>query len=349
MYADDCALVSHTAEGLQQSANLFAAACERFGLTISIKKTEVMLQPAAKTSRVEPRIAINGSVLKVVNQFTYLGSILTDDCTLDREIEARIRKASVAYGRLRDRVWQEHDIRLETKIALYRAIVLSTLLYGCETWTCYRKHIRALDSFHHRHLRFILRVKWQDMIPNTEILSRCGMTGIEAFIIRHRLRWAGHVMRMGDDRLPKKIFLSELASGKRNVGRPLLRYKDTVTKALKDCDIPPEALYKQSKHHDETTDEVQKPNQWRALIHKGTDHFEQKRIEFEKAKRAKRKEREQRSTTNQSARSAPPNHPQQTQTMNASEFVCDECKSRGAKKFEFSSAKGLQSHRTWKH
>ena len=94
LYADDCALLSHTEEGLQRSSNIFAAACKRYGLTISIKKTEVMYQPASKAKRVEPKIEINGSKLNVVKQFTYLGSIMSDDCTIDREIEARIKKAS---------------------------------------------------------------------------------------------------------------------------------------------------------------------------------------------------------------------------------------------------------------
>ena len=94
LYADDCALLSHTVEGLQRSANIFAAACIRFGLTISIKKTEVMFQPASsRESRAEPEIEINGCKLNVVNNFTYLGSIMSDDCKIDKEIKARIKKS----------------------------------------------------------------------------------------------------------------------------------------------------------------------------------------------------------------------------------------------------------------
>ncbi len=88
LYADDCALLSHTEAGLQRSANLFADECKNFGLTISIKKTEVMYQPAKKSTesapRVEPQIKIGGSKLNVVNQFTYLGSIMSDDCSINR-------------------------------------------------------------------------------------------------------------------------------------------------------------------------------------------------------------------------------------------------------------------------
>ena len=256
LYADDCALLSHTAEGLQRNSNTFAAACKRVGLTISIKKTEVMYQTASKSTRVEPEpeIEIYGNKLNVVSQFTYLGSIMSDDCKIDKEIEARIKKASASYGRLTERIWNNSAIKLKTKLAIYKAVVMSTLLFGCETWTCHQKHIKMLDRFHLRHLRFILRIKWQDLVPNTEVLSRCKIPGIESFLFLHRLRWAGHLMRMENKRLPKKLLLSELADGARSIGRPLLRYKDTIKQAMKKCEIPLDTLDKQSSEHDGNID-----------------------------------------------------------------------------------------------
>ena len=49
---------------------------------------------------------------------------------------------------------------LNTKIKVYRATVLTTLLYGAETWTCYRRHVKMLDAFHMRHLRYLMGIKW---------------------------------------------------------------------------------------------------------------------------------------------------------------------------------------------
>ena len=106
---------------------------------------------------------------------------------------------------------------IKTKIAVYRAVVLTTLLYGCETWTLYRRSICRLDQFHLRCLRKIGRVKWQDRTPNTNVLNTCGIMGIEAFLLKAQLRWVGHVMSMPDSRIPKQVFLGQLASGKRNV------------------------------------------------------------------------------------------------------------------------------------
>ena len=364
LYADDCALLSHTAEGLQRSANIFAAACKRFGLTISIKKTEVMFQPAAaKASRVEPEIEVNGCKLNVVNQFTYLGSIMSDDCKIDKEIEARIKKASASYGRLTDRVWENRSVKLKTKIAVYKAVVMSTLLYGCETWTCHQRHVRMLDRFHLRHLRFILRIKWQDLVPNTEVLSRCEMPGIESFLFRHRLRWAGHLMRMDEERLPRKIFLSELDDGARSIGRPLLRYKDTVKQAMKKCEIPLDALDKQSSYHDNGIEPTTKRNFWRASINNGVERFEKKRTEVVKAKRETRKKRQNErrggqqqqhlqtvSTTHpyeqlhlDQEQSEPPSGNVNAVVADDGPFKCDHCASLGYHE-TFGTQRGLKTH-----
>ena len=56
--------------------------------------------------------------------FKYLGSVLSNDAQMDEDIKARISKASSAYGRLQERVWTPHGIKLNTKIKVYRATVL---------------------------------------------------------------------------------------------------------------------------------------------------------------------------------------------------------------------------------
>ena len=68
LFADDCALNASTESEMQHSIDLFGDACSRFGLTISIKKTEVMFQPAPGKPYIDPEIKINGKTLNAVNQ-----------------------------------------------------------------------------------------------------------------------------------------------------------------------------------------------------------------------------------------------------------------------------------------
>ena len=141
---------------------------EPFGMTVRIQKSVVMHQPAPATCGTEPSISIDDATLKNVEIFTYLGSCLSSDASLDKEIDIRLSKASNSFGRLRPRVWNERGLKEETKIAVYRAVVLSSLLYGCESWTCYRRHHKKLDQFHLRCLHKILAITWMDKVSNQD-------------------------------------------------------------------------------------------------------------------------------------------------------------------------------------
>ena len=100
LFADDAALVSHTECGLQQLVSCFAHACQEFGLTISLKKTNVMAQGAATP----PNIAIGGYRLEAVENFTYLGSTISGSLSIDTEVSSRIAKAAAVMAKLNQRV-----------------------------------------------------------------------------------------------------------------------------------------------------------------------------------------------------------------------------------------------------
>ena len=280
LFADDCALMAHTEPDLQIIVDRFAEAARLFGLTISLSKTEVMHQPAPGTSEPSPTVSIEGTELKVVEQFTYLGSTISCDGSLDKEIAQRISKASQSLGRLRTRVINHKNIKPETKIKVYKAVVLTSLLYGCETWTTYRKHIKQLERFHMRSLRSIMHIKWQDRVTNLEVLDRAGLVSIETMIMKAQLRWSGHLIRMDSTRLPRQVFYGVLSKGQRNLGRPKKRYKDCIKDSLKHCGIPPAQLEAQAQ------DRVG----WRAAVKKGCKSFEDHRRGKVAAARQRRKE-----------------------------------------------------------
>ena len=282
LYADDCALATHSEIALQELADCLSAAAKKFGLTISLAKTEVLFQSSPNSTLPPPQIHIDGTQLKTVDDFTYLGSCLSKSANLDLEISRRLAKANSSFGRLWTRVWQERGIQTQTKIAVYRSVVMSALLYGCESWTLYSRHVKQLDQFHIRCLRRIMNISWQERIPNTEVLHRAGLCGIETYIRKIQLRWAGHVARMEESRIPKQIFFSELCQGERARGRPTLRYKDTLKASLKCFGID------DSSWQALATDRVA----WRAAIHQGAKSSEAGRITRLENKRVARKLKE---------------------------------------------------------
>ena len=185
--ADDCTLMAHVEQDLQWTLDSFSEASKLFSLTISIGKTEMLHQPASYYHPPPPTITIDDTPLANVEHFKYLGSTISCDGSLDREIDTRISKASQALGSLCNRVLSEHNICLSTKLKVYNAVVLPFLLYGCETWTLYHRHIKKLELFYMRALHSILGIRWQDHITNLKVLDQAKSTSREATIIKAEL------------------------------------------------------------------------------------------------------------------------------------------------------------------
>ena len=147
LFADDCALLVHTEGAIQHIVNRFSDAAKNFGLTHSLKKTELVYQPHPRVAYSPPHISIDGTNLNAVEHFTYLGSVISNDATVSKDLDNRFSKASSSFGRLSKRVWQSHSLRLSTKIQVYMAVIVPTLLYDAETWVLYRKQIGCWCGF----------------------------------------------------------------------------------------------------------------------------------------------------------------------------------------------------------
>ena len=96
-----------------------------------------------------------------------------------------------------------------------------------------------------------------------------------------QLRWAGHVSRMPDDRIPKQLLYGELCQGKRTVGGQRKRFKDSLKVSLKDFNISAESW---------ETLASERPF-WRHLISKSATTAEERRSLVAERKRAARKAR----------------------------------------------------------
>ena len=235
LFADDAAVATHTEEGLQFLMDRLSVACKDFGLTISLPKTNIL--PQGSTDK--PSIKLDNYELGVVEDFPYLGSNISESLSLDTEINRRIGKAAGTLSKLTGRVWENPLLKVSTKMSVYSACILSTLLYGSETWTPYARQEEKLQIFHLRSLRSILGIKWEHKKTNVEVLEIAGLKSMFTLLRQRRLRWLGHVHRMDDGRIPKDLLYGELKEGERDQGRPLLRYRDVCKRDMKALDIDP--------------------------------------------------------------------------------------------------------------
>ena len=152
-------------------------------------------------------------------------------------------------------------------IKVYRSVILTTLLYGCEALTVYQRHARKLNNFHLTSLRKLLSIKWQEKMPDTEVLTREGLPSVYTMLMKSQLRWAGHIIRMPNHRLPKKLLFGELQEGKRSRGDPRKCFKDSLKASRKTFTID----------HDSWEAEVQDRCWWRAAVYEGAKRSETSR------------------------------------------------------------------------
>ncbi|BHF70405.1 hypothetical protein SprV_0301345500 [Sparganum proliferum] len=113
---------------IQWSIDLFSAASEDFGLLINTEKTVVLHQPQPNTAHNASPISANETQLQVVDNFTCRGSILSRNSKIDDQVVSRISKASQTFGRLQNTVWNRRGLYLNTKLKVYKAVILPTPL-----------------------------------------------------------------------------------------------------------------------------------------------------------------------------------------------------------------------------
>ena len=105
-------------------------------------------------------------------------STITDNLSIDSELNKRIGKATMTLSRLKKHVWSNNKLSDHTKVNVYKACVISTLLYRSESWTMRAHQEKMLNVFHMRCLRRILGITWQDRVTNKVVLEKAGIPSL---------------------------------------------------------------------------------------------------------------------------------------------------------------------------
>ena len=112
-------------------------------------------------------------------------------------------------------VFDDHDICIDTVILVYKAVIFPTLLYGSETWTMHRCHLKILERCHQQCLRYILCISWEDRHTHINVLEVAKCASTKNMLVCKQLSWAGHLLRIPDSQLPKQILFAQLKEGTR--------------------------------------------------------------------------------------------------------------------------------------
>ena len=230
MFADDTVLLGDSEEKLNRLVQEFGSVCQRRKLTVNEGKSKVMR--VGKNGEVnEVNVNMNDRRMEEVETYRYLGVDVSSEGGMEEEVNHRITEARKAWGALKD-VWKKRHISNEAKVGMYEGIIEPTLLYGCKTWVMKKRDRKRIEAVEMNCLRNICGVRRIDRVSNAEIRRRCGKSGgVSQKMDQGVLRWFGHVERMGDERLARRVYESHVR-GTRRRGRPRKCWMNGVNELL---------------------------------------------------------------------------------------------------------------------
>ena len=224
-FADDIDLLGGNNQELQDLTTRLETSARAYGMEVSTTKSKTMVN---SSSDIHANITMNGDLLEEVDRFKYLGATQSKDGSCTAEIRTRIAIATSAFARL-SRIWKS-DIRFQTKYRLYKSLVLSTLLYGCEAWTLLAEAERRIQAFEMKCLRRLLHISYREHKTNEYVQDTVwALVGPQepllATVKRRKLGWYGHMTR--HDSLCKTIMQGTIEGGRRR-GRQRKAWMDNI-------------------------------------------------------------------------------------------------------------------------
>ena len=171
---------------------------------------------------------LDGSSLKLVDKFTYLGSSVS---STEKDIDKRLTKAWTSIDRLS--IIRKSNLTDKMKRSLIQAAVVSILLYGCPTWMLIKRLEKNIDS---NYKRAILNKSWKKHNTRHQLYGH--LPPITKTIQVRRTRHAGHCWRSRDE-LISDVLLWTPTYGRAKVGRPTRTY---IQQVCEDTGCSPEDL-----------------------------------------------------------------------------------------------------------
>jgi len=298
LFADDAALMTDCPEKLQQIVDVFVTVTDAYGQEVSVKKTEVMWvgRRAAGTPVPQVNIFIKDQKLKQVSEFRYVGSTESENANMDKEVQIRLQRLGAASSRMWKTVFGVKDLRMTAKLRTYRTVVLPNGIYASATWNARQEHVDKLDGWQYRTLRRILGLTWEHRVSYADILKLTAELGepiypMEIHIREARLRYLGHVERMGSTRLPYIALHGEVALGARRPGAPRMNFRRAVKRDLLKFGIPLRSWMELAKTRVEWRKAVDKGKE--ATMEEWLDDREMKSVRRQVARIAKRQQQQQ--------------------------------------------------------
>jgi hypothetical protein len=194
---------------------------------------------AEERRRIRSGLTVDHMQFENVESFVYLGAELNNANKVSNDIQRRIMNANKAYF-ANTKLLKSQILSRKTKMKVYKTLIRPVATYGSETWNISAINAKKLSIFERKILRRIFGPVFENgawcIRTNYEIDDLLNKEDIVRFAKAQRLRWVGHVERMTDTRMPKRIYKASM-SGRRLQGRPRNRWKDEVEADLRKMEV----------------------------------------------------------------------------------------------------------------
>ena len=223
-FADDIVLVSTNGDEMEEMLNELDTESLKLGLKMNMRKTEIMYNSFAD----EKEVKINGIAVKKVEEYVYLGQLVTMKSDKTDEIKRRITAGWRAFGKYKDILKSKMPMCLKKK--LYNQCIQAAITYGCQTWAVTQRMQERLRVTQRSMERAMIGVTRRDKKTNVWIRQQTGLQDIIARIKQLKWQWAGHIARQNDNRWTKVVTEWIPLNGKRKRARPKTRWVDEIRK-----------------------------------------------------------------------------------------------------------------------
>jgi len=236
-YADDVNVLGGSIRAVNENAEALVVAAKEIGLEVNADKTKYMVMSRDQNAGRTHSMRTDNSSFERVDEFKYLGTILTNQNSIQEEIKSRLKSGNACYHSVQN-LLSSSLLSKNLKIKIYRTIILPVVLYGCETWSLTLREERRLKVFENRVLRRIFGPKRDEVtgewrkLHNEERNNLYSSPNILRVIKSRRMRWAGLVARMGEERVVYRVLVGK-PEGRRPLGRPRRRWEDIIRMDLR--------------------------------------------------------------------------------------------------------------------
>lgn len=219
-FADDIILIGRSRSELEIMGRELFAKCRAKGLEPNITKTKYM------SNNPESTLEIEGVEIEKVEEYTYLGRIVSFNNNSEKELRVRKAKAWKSYWALRGVF--KGKLSVKSKIKILESCVMPVLTYGAQTWALTKTQVVGLKKTQRAMERSILNIRLRDKIRNTSIREETQVQDVGYTIKKLKFKYAGHIMRASNERWEKLVTEWRPYEGRRKRGRPKTRWRDEL-------------------------------------------------------------------------------------------------------------------------